>query len=429
MNYCSLKSEECYPGNVHSPIHLQCFIHSYHTFCLHFSMNSDSSYGDDVFPPPAGASGLPAGYLAEYPSYGGSAGRLPSSTEHDTMMPEHHDFDVRAMGDMLKQQDRPPPPDTKKSKKSRMPKPPSFDVRGSFRKMQGVFQRGKDSEPLKQATSSHSIEVHEQDVMPEILDYNTASAITGEATPPSGYATPQPFDQHPGGYDLNPTDTLSRKQDSGRFNTMKTSVKNWFIPNDPPTRNVDVCELKPDPPKPIVRMSNIIHVVLLLGALIGIILLCFSSYGQHYTVLGPVFLGLSIFALIGKVFASLLWEREPCPRFRPYITKMEDIFGGARDPYRLKQPVVTSTYTMPRLSTGKETFPMHQYTYRYSNYPADDAALPAYAPQEVGYQPPDYSAGYVAPAYAPEYPPSDGLHYSYDEKPSFGQESFDAGMR
>lgn len=423
----------------------------------------DSSFSSDGYQSPggrplSGAGMNPAFAPANVDSFQqprGDAGGYSEGESIDVIMPYIGGDDERrnsltAMGDMLKagpmQSDN--GAGKKKSKKKdkdsgggglKFPKPPSIDVRGSFRKIKGKFSRGKDKEPLQHAASHGSIEVHEQAVSgidPQMMP---------EITPPgSGYATPQPFDPHPGGYDLNPTDTLPRK-DPGKMDSMKASMKGWFSPtvsSAPPSRYSpgDVAELKPMPGKYPIRMSTIIYFLLGLALVIGIILTAMGS-NSHYSVVGPLFIGLSIFAIIGKVFFTLFWEDEPCPHFRPYITQVENAIGGAKDPYRHKQSLQSGpNMYMPQMSPT--AVPLTQFSYPYV-YPSQDTSRPPSAgffppggsQPAQGYYPPTTSVGYNPPNDYPQsmgYTPSGDNSYDdyrYPEKVPLGNdETMDTKM-
>ncbi|ELU18497.1 hypothetical protein CAPTEDRAFT_219830 [Capitella teleta] len=388
-------------------------------------MESDSSYGTDPYHPKS-----PTAMMSDpYSGQGVGSGdpydsRMGSTSDNEAYAtPDaQHQADLRSMSEMLK--NRSQEDISKKSKKSRMPKAPSFDVRGSFRKMKGAFKRGKDKQSIQQAASSHSIEVQEHDMEPQMLNLAMAG-YPGEDSPASGYATPQPYDHHPGGYDVNPTDTLPRKQSGNKFDTMKSSVKNWLyptIPNDPPNRPSEIAVLNKAPEKSLVRMSNAIYLLLIVGAVVGLVLLCMSSEGEHFSVLGALLFGLSLLALVGKVFLTIFWSEDPCPRLQPYLTKIDDVIGGAKDPYRLTESTVQA---MPQVQPAN-AFSMDEYTYRYSMPP--EGGLPSYDMPDVNPQYGDFE--YPAPAYNGGYEPDAPAGY-YGEKPpmTMDEETIDTKMR
>ena len=74
-----------------------------------------------------------------------------------------------------------------------------------------------------------------------------------------------------------------------------------------------VAELVEPESKSCCRMSTVLTVLLLLGLLMGIIMLACGSLGEGLRVLGSCFLVLSIFALCGKAFFTLVYNDDPAP--------------------------------------------------------------------------------------------------------------------
>ena len=133
-----------------------------------------------------------------------------------------------------------------------------------------------------------------------------------------------------------PHQTSNRPQSAGQPRSAVDEVKN-FLFNPPPRKmqswvqqGPDIAEMKPVKEKSHIRSSTILWAILIAALLSGIIMSACSSKGEAMEVLGPTFICLSLIAMVGKCFFSLIWESEPFPRLTPYVEKYEEKFAQNR---------------------------------------------------------------------------------------------------
>ena len=141
-----------------------------------------------------------------------------------------------------------------------------------------------------------------------------------------------------------------------------------------------VVPLKELPPGSACRMSVFMFGLFGVVVIIGIVLVIFGFTGnsrkaEHCLVIGPIFLLLGCFVMIGHAFFVLFWVDDPLPCLNECMAKINSKIGGVPDPYGLKRPetYVTqrtsyypglrlSTYMPPASPNAKETIPMKNFS-------------------------------------------------------------------
>ena len=178
------------------------------------------------------------------------------------------------------------------------------------------------------------------------MRHSSTEMLTGETKPPLI------IDPNPGGLTYNPTATLNKD-------------------NLPPPSQDHPYPLKAATKAPkrrtLCRSSMVLNAILILGIVAGIILCACISVDSNLIYIGPVILGMSVFALCGKAFFTLFWEEDPIPQLNPYIARMEEYIGATKDPYGLQQPQTTSPpgYLGP-MGTMELTYPRQEaFVYNY----------------------------------------------------------------
>jgi len=63
-------------------------------------------------------------------------------------------------------------------------------------------------------------------------------------------------------------------------------------------------------------MSVALAVILVAGVVLGIVLWAMSSVGLAFQILGPTIFGLSLFALVYKMFLTIIWKEDPYQYFQ-----------------------------------------------------------------------------------------------------------------
>ena len=150
----------------------------------------------------------------------------------------------------------------------------------------------------------------------------------------------------------------SKTSHSATMDSMRTTVMNFFSgpshPIAPPvsTADAEIAQLKPAPRRSPCRMSIFMFVMFGLMVFIGIILLIMgftrnSLAAERCMVIGPIFIGLGCFLIIGEIFFMMFWMEDPMPCLGDCVEKMNAAIGGVEDPYGLKNP---ETYKKPSAS-------------------------------------------------------------------------------
>lgn len=97
--------------------------------------------------------------------------------------------------------------------------------------------------------------------------------------------------------------------------------------------------------------SVFLSVVLVAGFVLGIILTAMSSLGLAFQIVGPTILGLSAFAIIGKIFVTVFWEEDPFTWTKGHVRKFTD--GHRHKKNRKAEPAAeTHTSLMPNPTYG-----------------------------------------------------------------------------
>ncbi len=198
----------------------------------------------------------------------------------------------------------------------------SAKVKGMFKKKSKKTTEEKEADdseqeraqPLRQYESEPESRFQKQD-----MDLSIDKPPLDDSLPPS--PSPQPFDPSPGGYVINPSNTLNRQQSS--FSTRAASLKKSVFRHSKPLQVEGVAELKPQPKKSLARCSVIITVLLAAGFVAGIIMTAAAGDSEILQVIGPIFIGLSLFALLGKIYFTLFHEPEIHPILKPISAKID----------------------------------------------------------------------------------------------------------
>ena len=101
----------------------------------------------------------------------------------------------------------------------------------------------------------------------------------------------------------------------------------------------DIMRLKEKPPKSKFTMGNFINLLLILSIFAGFLMCTCIPVEPALYYLGPAFLGLGCFALIGKIyFTNFFWVEDPLPNaLKPALAQYEKYLGGVKDPYGHKK--------------------------------------------------------------------------------------------
>ena len=148
-------------------------------------------------------------------------------------------------------------------------------------------------------------------------------------------AYPQPFDPSPGGYAINPSDTLHREQSS--FSKRAAASLKKMKRQPKLAHEEGRAELKPMPKSSIWRSSVVTVVLLILGFVAGIIMTASAGDDETLQVIGPIFIGLSLFALVGKIYFTLFLEPETHPMLQP----ISEVVNKSMGPTRASAPHIT----------------------------------------------------------------------------------------
>ncbi len=129
---------------------------------------------------------------------------------------------------------------------------------------------------------------------------------------------------------------------------MTSDFKNFFVGTASPivvaTPGEDLAPLHPPPKRSACRCTVAIIIFFILFIITGILLLIFGTIRDNYIawMLGPNFLGLGCFVLIGYIFFMCFWKDDPLPYAKPVMAKIDaSAVGGVKDPYGLQE---ASTY-------------------------------------------------------------------------------------
>lgn len=97
--------------------------------------------------------------------------------------------------------------------------------------------------------------------------------------------------------------------------------------------------------------SVFLSIVLVAGFVLGIILTAMSSLGLAFQIVGPTILGLSAFAIVGKIFVTVFWEEDPYLWTQGHVRKVTTRLRPKKN--RDSEPSAdTHTSLMPNPSYG-----------------------------------------------------------------------------
>lgn len=209
----------------------------------------------------------------------------------------------------------------KKEKKEKPEKPPkqkpekqtdNTKEENKMNKLKGLFRK-KKPDPADVSSDTKATELTDE-----------LSGVTHSA-PSSGEATPQkiPLDQHPGSLAMNPSQTLTREP-----TTMDSMKRFWSRPPPVYEGSAERAELAPPTKKSWARCSVIIIVLLIIGFVVGIVITALAGDDVVMQVVGPAFIVLSLFALIGKVFYTLSQTPESHAALKPVARQINVLMYG-----------------------------------------------------------------------------------------------------
>ena len=120
-------------------------------------------------------------------------------------------------------------------------------------------------------------------------------------------------------------------------------------------------------PATLLTFGNFINVMLIVFIVVGIIMCACIGVNYSLYYLGPAFIGLAFFALVGKIFfTNCFMDDHPLegkPEFVKQTAEMaEKIIGGTKDPY--KSPRNDFGYMNPMMVTSTTTTTMVTDTYQ-----------------------------------------------------------------
>ena len=148
------------------------------------------------------------------------------------------------------------------------------------------------------------------------------------------------------------TVTTSPNQTQSRdASTMDSFRRFWARPPPDPEVAQNRAELKEPEEKSWFRWSVFIVVLLCTGFVVGILITALAGDNKAMQVIGPVFIVLSLFALIGKIFWTLFWTPETHAVLKPVAQNINMLMYGpsGKRPDPMKKPAPGSyprqTYT------------------------------------------------------------------------------------
>ena len=102
----------------------------------------------------------------------------------------------------------------------------------------------------------------------------------------------------------------------------------YLSPAPAPPRTVNqygepMAILNPEPPKSPCRFSMFLNLVLLLGLISGIVLTACSGINETAAIIGPCFIVLSMFAICGKAYLTMVFNEDPLPLVSKYTNKLD----------------------------------------------------------------------------------------------------------
>ena len=140
--------------------------------------------------------------------------------------------------------------------------------------------------------------------------------------------------------------------------------------------DVVIATLKEPAASSTCTISVVMFVLFGIIEVLGIVLLVVGLTGnsrkaEHCMVIGPLFLLLGCFVMIGYVFFVLFWMDNPLPCLSDCMAKVNSKIGAVQDPYGLKRPETYANqrtsyhpglrlpaYIPPASPNARETIPM-----------------------------------------------------------------------
>lgn len=98
--------------------------------------------------------------------------------------------------------------------------------------------------------------------------------------------------------------------------------------------------------------SVFLSVVLVAGFVLGIILTAMSSLGLAFQIVGPTILGLSAFAIVGKIFVTIFWEEDPFLWTQGHVRKVSKNLRPKKSQPAEQTTAETHSSLMPNPSYG-----------------------------------------------------------------------------
>lgn len=98
--------------------------------------------------------------------------------------------------------------------------------------------------------------------------------------------------------------------------------------------------------------SVFLSVVLVAGFVLGIILTAMSSLGLAFQIVGPTILGLSAFAIVGKIFVTIFWEEDPFLWTQGHVRKVSKNLRSKKSQPAEQTTAETHSSLMPNPSYG-----------------------------------------------------------------------------
>lgn len=244
----------------------------------------------------------------------------------------------------------------KKEKKEKAPKQKKEKVggnsgdEGTSNKLKGLFRKNK-----KEATAIQIIDSNDGDLG------TRQTSLAGTPTQPSAYS----------GYPVFQGNQVPTYPSGTPSHTGPKSAAS-YLRRPPPNYQKEGCaEVNTPPKKSIFRCSNFIVVLLILGCIAGIVMTAAAGDITALTVIGPFFIGVSLFALVGKIFFTLFWTKEAHPMLKPASKAINKQMKTG--PNYQEQQYAMNTYNYPRSSA---------YNRAYDTSPVEPPPLSLTAPAE-----------------------------------------------